>query len=82
FTSTLSVGREQGRLDEHQPLFMSCGVVRPPMEKQLAMCWGMGVRNSARTLAKLASPFAEGEAMRLSSDSHPRYIGRVEKFFS
>ncbi len=42
----------------------------------------MGVRNSAHTLAKLATPFAEGEALRLSSVSHPEYIGRVAKFFS
>lgn len=33
-------------------------------------------------LAKLATPFAEGEALRLSSVSHPEYIGRVAKFFS
>lgn len=32
--------------------------------------------------AKLATPFAEGEALRLSSVSHPEYIGRVAKFFS
>lgn len=46
------------------------------------MRWRMGVRNSAHTLAKLATPFAEGEALRLSSVSHPEYIGRVAKFFS
>ena len=40
------------------------------------------MRNSAHTLAKLATPFAEGEALRLSSVSHPEYIGRVAKFFS
>ncbi len=38
------------------------------------MRWRMGVRNSAHTLAKLATPFGEGEALRLSSVSHPEYV--------
>ncbi|GHL77119.1 hypothetical protein ECZU34_48670 [Escherichia coli] len=63
-------------------MFMPVGAFCPPLEKQLAMRWRMGVRNSAHTLAKLATPFAEGEALRLSSVSHPEYIGRVAKFFS
>ena len=45
------------------------------------MRWRMGVRNSAHTLAKLATPFAENAALRLSSVSHPEYVGRVGKFF-
>ena len=81
-TPTLHGGQAQGKLDEHQPVFMPVGVFCPPLEKQLAMRWRMGVRNSAHTLAKLATPFAEGEALRLSSVSHPEYIGRVAKFFS
>ncbi len=42
----------------------------PLLEKQLAMRWRLGVRNSAHTLAKLAMPFAEDAALRLSSVSH------------
>ncbi|MDU5318750.1 MAG: DNA-binding protein YbiB [Escherichia coli] len=64
------------------PVVVHVGAFCPPLEKQLAMRWRMGVRNSAHTLAKLATPFAEGEALRLSSVSHPEYIGRVAKFFS
>lgn len=40
------------------------------------------MRNSAHTLAKLATPFAEDAALRLSSVSHPEYVGRVAKFFA
>ncbi len=43
------------------------GAFCPPLEKQLAMRWRMGVRNSAHALARLATPFGEGEALRLSS---------------
>lgn len=45
------------------------------------MRWRMGVRNSAHTLAKLATPFGEDAALRLSSVSHPEYVTRVGKFF-
>ncbi|HBX08048.1 MAG TPA: DNA-binding protein YbiB, partial [Leclercia adecarboxylata] len=41
-----------------------------------------GVRNSAHTLAKLATPFAEDAALRLSSVSHPEYVTRVATFFA
>lgn len=66
-TPTLHGGQAQAKLDEHQPVFMPVGAFCPPLEKQLAMRWRMGVRNSAHTLAKLATPFAEGEALRLSA---------------
>ncbi|EFQ0267066.1 DNA-binding protein YbiB [Shigella flexneri] len=66
-TPTLHGGQAQAKLDEHQPVFMPVGAFCPPLEKQLA---------------KLATPFAEGEALCLSSVSHPEYIGRVAKFFS
>lgn len=81
-TPTLHGGQAQAKLDEHQPVFMPVGAFCPPLEKQLAMRWRMGVRNSAHTLAKLATPFAEGDALRLSSVSHPEYVGRVAKFFN
>jgi anthranilate phosphoribosyltransferase len=61
--------------------FISRSALCPPLEKQLDMRWRMGVRNSAHTLAKLATPFAEDAALRLSSVSHPEYVGRVGKFF-
>lgn len=40
------------------------------------------MRNSAHSLAKLATPFAEDAALRLSSVSHPEYVPRVATFFS
>ncbi len=54
----------------------------PPMAKQLSLRWHMGVRSSAHTLVKLATPFGEREALRLSSVSHPEYVPRVARFFS
>ena len=80
--ATLHAGQAQARLDSHQPVYVPVGVFCPPLEKQLAMRWRMGVRNSAHTLAKLATPFAEDAALRLSSVSHPEYVGRVAKFFA
>ncbi|MCX8957308.1 DNA-binding protein YbiB [Erwinia psidii] len=71
----------QARLDLGEPVFIPIGSLCPPLEKQLALRWRMGVRNSAHTLAKLLTPFAEDAALRLSSVSHPEYIPRVGKFF-
>lgn len=78
---TLHAGQAQAKLDGHQPVFIPVSALCPPLEKQLAMRWRMGVRNSAHTLAKLATPFAEDAALRLSSVSHPEYVSRVAKFF-
>ncbi|MBJ6035356.1 DNA-binding protein YbiB, partial [Salmonella enterica subsp. enterica serovar Bovismorbificans] len=80
-TPTLHAGQAQAKLDGHQPVFIPVSALCPPLEKQLAMRWRMGVRNSAHTLAKLATPFAEDAALRLSSVSHPEYVSRVAKFF-
>jgi anthranilate phosphoribosyltransferase len=79
---TLHAGQAQAKLDGHQPVYMPVGAFCPPLENQLAMRWRMGVRNSAHTLAKLATPFAEDAALRLSSVSHPEYVPRVGKFFA
>jgi anthranilate phosphoribosyltransferase len=78
---TLHAGQAQAKLDSHQPVYMPVGAFCPPLENQLAMRWRMGVRNSAHTLAKVATPFAEDAALRLSSVSHPEYVPRVGKFF-
>lgn len=40
------------------------------------------MRNSVYILAKLATLFVEGEALRFFSVSYSEYIGRVAKFFS
>lgn len=80
--ATRHAGQAQARLDSHQPVYMPISAFCPPLEKQLAMRWRMGVRNSAHTLAKLATPFAEDAALRLSSVSHPEYVGRVAQFFA
>ncbi|EMB4321937.1 DNA-binding protein YbiB [Pluralibacter gergoviae] len=79
---SLHAGQAQARLDGHQPVWMPVSALCPPLEAQLALRWRMGVRNSAHTLAKLATPFAEDAALRLSSVSHPEYIPRVGQFFA
>lgn len=78
---TLHAGQAQAKLDGHQPVYIPVKALCPPLEKQLDMRWRMGVRNSAHTLAKLATPFAEDAALRLSSVSHPEYVTRVANFF-
>ena len=80
--ATRHAGQAQARLDGHQPVYIPVSALCPPLEKQLALRWIMGVRNSAHTLAKLATPFEKDAALRLSSVSHPEYVPRVSKFFS
>ena len=80
--ATTHAGQAQARLDSHEPVYIPVGALCPPLEKQLALRWRMGVRNSAHTLAKLMTPFGEAAALRLASVSHPEYIPRVGKFFS
>jgi len=79
---TLHGGQAQAKLEGHHPVYIPISTLCPPLEKQLAMRWRMGVRNSAHTLAKLATPFAEDAALRLSSVSHPEYVTRVATFFA
>lgn len=79
---TLHAGQAQAKLDGHQPVYIPVGAICPPIEKQLSMRWQLGVRNSAHSLAKLITPFAEDAALRLSSVSHPEYVTKVAKFFS
>ncbi|HEP1895286.1 TPA: DNA-binding protein YbiB [Kluyvera cryocrescens] len=79
---TLHAGQAQAKLDGHQPVYIPVGAICPPIEKQLSMRWQLGVRNSAHSLAKLITPFAEDAALRLSSISHPEYVTKVAKFFS
>lgn len=57
-------------------------VLSPPLDRQLSLRWRLGVRNSAHTLAKLATPFSSHPHWRLCSVSHPEYIPRVAGFFS
>ena len=79
---TLHAGQAQAKLEGNQPVYIPVRALCPPLEKQLDMRWRMGVRNSAHTLAKLATPFAEDAALRLSSVSHPEYVTRVGQFFA
>lgn len=72
----------QQQLDAgQQPVFVPVSLLCPPMDKQLALRWQMGVRNSAHTLAKLITPFGKQDVLRLSSVSHPEYIQKVSSFF-
>ena len=59
---------------------MPVSALSAPLARQLGLRWRMGVRNSAHTLAKLATPFGEQDALRLASVSHPEYVGRVASF--
>lgn len=71
----------QAKLNNGELAFITIDRLCAPMAKQLSLRWRMGVRNSAHTLAKLATPFAERAALRLASVSHPEYMPRVGKFF-
>lgn len=80
--ATRSAGQAQARLESHSPVFVPVSTLCPPMDTLLALRWRMGVRSSAHSLAKLATPFAPGAALRLSSVSHPEYVTKVAQFFS
>lgn len=71
----------QQRLDGGEPVFIPVSALAPCLAAQLDLRWKMGVRNSAHTLAKLASPFADEDVLRIASVSHPEYVGRVASFF-
>lgn len=71
----------QRRLDSGEAVFMPVSTLSAPLARQLGLRWRMGVRNSAHTLAKLATPFGEQDTLRLASVSHPEYVGRVASFF-
>ncbi len=61
--------------------FITIDTLCPPLAEQLDLRWHLGLRNSAHTLAKLISPFAEGQGLRLTSVSHPEYLPKVTQFF-
>ena len=61
--------------------FMAVDDWCPPLAEQLALRWQLGLRNSAHTLAKLASPYAAGKALQISAVSHPEYVPKVAAFF-
>lgn len=71
----------QQRLESDQAVFIPVSAFSPPMAAQLDLRWKMGVRNSAHTLAKLATPFADKDVLRIASVSHPEYVTRVASFF-
>ncbi|KYQ95025.1 glycosyl transferase [Serratia plymuthica] len=71
----------QQRLDNGETVFIPVNALSAPLDRQLGLRWRMGVRNSAHTLAKLATPFAEQDVLRIASVSHPEYVGRVASFF-
>ncbi|WON78076.1 DNA-binding protein YbiB [Serratia sp. UGAL515B_01] len=71
----------QQRLEDGQPVFIPVSVLSSALEAQLDLRWKMGVRNSAHTLAKLATPFGDSDVLRIASVSHPEYVGRVASFF-
>lgn len=72
----------QSQLERDGLVYIPVSVFCPPLAKQLALRWRMGVRNSAHALAKLATPFAAGAALRLTSVSHPEYGSKIVDFFA
>lgn len=79
---TRSAGQAQAKLESHSPVFVPVSTLCPAMETLLALRWRMGVRSSAHSLAKLATPFGPDVALRLSSVSHPEYVTKVAQFFA
>lgn len=71
----------QQQLNQGKMVFMTVKQWCPSLARQLALRWQLGLRNSAHTLAKLASPFPDSSALRLSAVSHPEYIPKVAAFF-
>ncbi|MCG8710532.1 DNA-binding protein YbiB [Brenneria sp. 4F2] len=71
----------QASLDACEPVFIPVSLLCPAIDRQLQLRWRMGVRNSSHTLAKVATPFMEDDALRIASVSHPEYISRVGTFF-
>lgn len=80
-TPVTTATQAQAKLNGDELAFITIDHLCAPMARQLALRWRMGVRNSAHTLAKLATPFAERAALRLASVSHPEYVPRVGTFF-
>ncbi|MDF7681336.1 DNA-binding protein YbiB [Enterobacteriaceae bacterium ESL0689] len=72
----------QPQLDKQGLVYIPVSTFCPPLAKQLALRWHMGVRNSAHVLAKLATPFDEAAALRLTSVSHPQYSNKIASFFT
>jgi len=59
---TLHGGQAQAKLEGHHPVYIPISTLCPPLEKQLAMRWRMGVRNSApasrtRNMSRAWRPF-------------------------
>lgn len=79
--ATRHAGQAQAELEEQRPVYMPVSAFCPPMAAALDLRWRMGVRSSAHTLAKLATPFEEDAALRFSSVSHPEYVTKVAQFF-
>ncbi|UVO09956.1 DNA-binding protein YbiB [Pectobacterium polonicum] len=77
-----NAGQAQQELDNGSPVFIPVSVLCPAIDRQLQLRWRMGVRNSSHTLAKVATPFGESEALRIASVSHPEYVSRVGTFFN
>ncbi|CAK9884526.1 MAG: putative protein YbiB [Candidatus Erwinia impunctatus] len=71
----------QKQLESGRVVFLSSATFCPALDKQLALRWRMGVRNSAHSLAKVLTPFADATALRITSISHPEYHPRIISFF-
>ncbi|MBS0875943.1 MULTISPECIES: DNA-binding protein YbiB [unclassified Tatumella] len=77
----VSIAQAQQQLNQGHLAFITIDQWCPALARQLALRWQLGLRNSAHSLAKLASPFADDAALRLSAVSHPEYVPKVATFF-
>ncbi|WP_029687230.1 DNA-binding protein YbiB [Tatumella saanichensis] len=80
-SAVASPQQAEQQLRQGKLTFMAVDDWCPPLAKQLALRWQLGLRNSAHTLAKLASPYAAGKALQISAVSHPEYVPKVAAFF-
>src|SRR5439155_24162633 len=76
-----SVAEAEAHLARREPIFMPIEVLAPRMARLLTMRSRLGVRNSTHTLVKIIQPFAQ-PALRLTSYTHPEYLGMLTGYFA
>ena len=76
-----SAAEVSGMLASATPAFIAIDVLAPQLAGLLALRRVLGVRSSTHTLVKILQPF-EGPALRLSSYTHPEYLGMLGDYFA
>ncbi len=80
--ATLHAGQAQAQLEGHEPVYIPVGGLLSAAGETAGDALADG-RTQQRPYPgpSWATPFGEGEALRLSSVSHPEYVPRVANFF-